>query len=239
MPSGMCSRSESTWRRCCPPTSVELRLRQIGRHSGLSACAGGGVSRRPHTRSATRPSGEALGRGRPRPSTCRFGPATGRAGGRPAVRHARRHASSSISSAEDAAYGLQLHRGEHDLAGARCSSSRSTASGMNQFNSTVGAPEADGNGNLEELETARRITAGLNGRGRRGQGAESGRATRTAVQEDLRPPSPAPAWRRRATLVITGPFEGKGVRETPSRQRIFTCRPDAARVEADLSRRSS
>jgi hypothetical protein len=39
------------------------------------------------------------------------------------------------------------------------------------------------------------------------------------------------------SVAITGPFEASGVGDTPSRRRVFTCRPTAASQEADCAKR--
>ena len=111
---------------------------------------------------------------------------------------------------------------------------------IKQFNIARGgrAVDADGNEILEKLEIRTRITAGPHE-----IGVAFVKAPTVLAEANRRPfLNPTVSGIGMASLrnvIITGPFDSKGVSDTPSRQRLFTCRPDAARVEADLSRRSS
>jgi mono/diheme cytochrome c family protein len=86
------------------------------------------------------------------------------------------------------------------------------------------AVDADGNELIEKLEIRIPITAGPH------QLGAAFIKTPTVLPETNRRPflnptvsGPGMAYLRGVT--ITGPFDGKGVTETPSRQRIFVCRP--------------
>jgi mono/diheme cytochrome c family protein len=97
------------------------------------------------------------------------------------------------------------------------------------------AVDADGNEMVDKLEIRVPVTAGPHQLGVAFVKAP------TVLAEANRRPFLNPTVSRTAvaylrTVTITGPFNTKGVSDTPSRQRIFTCHPAAASAETVCAR---
>ena len=97
------------------------------------------------------------------------------------------------------------------------------------------AVDADGNEMVDKLEIRVPVTAGPHQLGVAFVKAP------TVLAEANRRPFLNPTVSRTAvsylrTVTITGPFNPKGVSDTPSRQRIFTCHPTAASAETGCAR---
>jgi mono/diheme cytochrome c family protein len=97
------------------------------------------------------------------------------------------------------------------------------------------AVDADGNEMVEKLEIRVPVTAGPH------QLGVAFVKTPTVLAEANRRPFLNPTVSRTGvaylrTVTITGPFNSTGVSDTPSRQRIFTCRPAAASAESGCAR---
>jgi hypothetical protein len=97
------------------------------------------------------------------------------------------------------------------------------------------AVDADGNELLEKLEIRVPVTAGPH------QLGVAFVKTPTVLAEANRRPFLNPTVSRTGVAIlrgvtITGPFNSKGVSDTLSRKRIFTCRPAAASAESGCAR---
>jgi mono/diheme cytochrome c family protein len=101
---------------------------------------------------------------------------------------------------------------------------------IKQFNVKRGgrAVDADGNELIEKLEIRTPITAGPHE-----IGVAFVKAPTVLAEANRRPfLNPTVSGTGMAALrsvIITGPFDSKGVSDTPSRKRLYTCQPDAAR----------
>jgi mono/diheme cytochrome c family protein len=97
------------------------------------------------------------------------------------------------------------------------------------------AVDADGNEMVEKMEIRVPVTAGPH------QLGVAFVKTPTVLAEANRRPFLNPTVSRTGvaylrSVTITGPFNAKGISDTPSRQRIFACRPAAAAAESACAR---